>query len=223
MISGIYKIENVKNHKVYIGQSIYIEKRWKDHLHATDDFAIHKAMEVYGIENFSFQILELCDIEDLDEKECYWINQYQSLIPNGYNMVAGGTNGTGLSKGKKVLQYDLMGNFIAEYPSALQASQVTNISHTQICKCCRSEIQQSGTFQWKYADDFNKKIIPIVKRTDFIVLQIDKNTGEIISEFDSITEASNSTNIAKATISRVCNGKGKTAGGYIWKFKNEML
>ena len=218
MITGIYKIENLINHKIYIGQSLYIEKRWHDHLFAKDDFAIHQAFKKYGIQNFTFQILEECSVEELDEKEIYWINFYQSLVPNGYNMVEGGTNGAGYSKGKKVLQFDLQGKFIKEYPSALQASQITGIAHTQICKCCRGIIQQSGTYQWKYADD-TKKILPIIKRTDFTVIQLDKETEEIIEEYNSIAEASRITGIAKATICNVCNGKGKTAGGYIWKYK----
>jgi len=56
-------------------------------------------------------------------------------------------------------------------------------------------------------------------RLDFAVLQIDTKTNEIINEFSSIAEASKITNIAKATICNVCNGKGKTAGGFRWKYK----
>lgn len=71
---------------------------------------------------FSFQILEECEIKDLDEKEQYWIETYNSLIPNGYNMIQGGSNGAGFAKGKAVLQYDSDGIFIQQYPSANQAS-----------------------------------------------------------------------------------------------------
>ena len=54
MSIGIYKIENLINHKVYIGQSIEIERRWQKHLGAKDDFVIHRALRKYGKENFSF-------------------------------------------------------------------------------------------------------------------------------------------------------------------------
>ena len=54
---------------------------------------------------------------------------------------------------------------------------------------------------------------------DFSVLQIDKNTDEIIKEFSSLKEASEQTHITKSIICRVCNGKGKTAGGFKWKYK----
>lgn len=218
MSIGIYKIENLINHKVYIGQSIEIEKRWQKHLNTKDNFVIHKALQKYGKEHFSFQIIEECDLLDLDNKEQYWINYYNSLIPNGYNMIQGGSNGAGFAKGKKVLQYTLDGVFIKEYNSANQASNQTGICHSDICKCCRGDTPRAGKYQWKYFGD-DKEIKPIKIRTDFSVLQIDKNTDEIIKEFSSLKEASEQTHIAKSIICKVCNGKGKTAGGFKWKYK----
>ena len=103
MTCGIYKIENILNGKIYIGQSIEIEKRWQKHLNANDNFLIHKAIKKYGKENFQFSIIEECDASLLNNKECYWIEFYNSLIPNGYNMVQGGSNGIGLAKGIKVI------------------------------------------------------------------------------------------------------------------------
>ena len=218
MSIGIYKIENLINHKIYIGQSIEIERRWQKHLAAKDNFVIHKALRKYGKENFSFQILEECDLLELDKKEQFWINYYNSLVPNGYNMIPGGSNGAGFAKGLKILQYDLNGNFINEFDSANQASEKTGIDHWSICACCRGKYKQSGGYQWKYSKS-DKQISKIDLRTDFTVLQIDKDTDKIIKEFNSITEASIQTNIAKSTICKVCNGKGKTAGGFKWKYK----
>lgn len=220
MTCGIYKIENQINHKIYIGQSIEIERRWQKHLNAQDDFIIHQAIRKYGKENFIFSILEECDMLELDNRENYWINQYNSLIPNGYNMIAGGSNGAGLAKGRPVNQYNLDGLLLATFDSAHQASAAAGIDYWSICACCRGEYQQSGGFQWKYVDDSTKIIMPLTIRTDFTVLQIDKNTDEIISEFSSLKEATNKTGIASSTICNVCKGKGKTAGGFKWKYKN---
>lgn len=219
MTCGIYKIENKINGKIYIGQSIEIERRWQKHLNAKDDFLIHKAIQKYGKNCFSFSILEECDILSLDNQEKYWIQYYNSLIPNGYNMIEGGNNGCGLSKGFPVIQYDLQGNFIAEYASANQASAQTNIDHWSICACCRGEYVHSGGYQWRYKDsDLLVKQLNI--RTDFTVLQINKMTNEIIAEFPSLAAATAATGIATSTISNVCKGKGKTAGGFKWKYKN---
>lgn len=219
MSIGVYKIENLINHKIYIGQSVEIEKRWQKHLSAKDDFVIHRALHKYGKENFSFQIIEECNLLDLDKKEKYWITYYNSLVPNGYNMIQGGSNGAGFAKGKKVLQYSLNGEFLEKYSSANQASLITGIDHWSICACCRGEYRQAGGYQWKYSEDKEKEIKSIKKRTNYEVLQIDVKTDEIIQEFSSIKEATAKTNIASSTICNVCNGKGKTAGGFKWKYK----
>ena len=219
MTCGIYKIENLVNNKIYIGQSIEIEKRWKKHLSSQDDFLIHKAIRKYGKNNFNFTILEECKPNQLDEKECFWIKYYNSLVPKGYNMISGGSNGAGLAKGLKVIQYSLKGEYIAEYNSALQASNLTGIDHWSICACCRKEYKHSGGFQWRYASD-TSEVDSISIRTNFIILQLDKETEKVIAEFPSIAEASRATGIASPTICNVCNGKGKTAGGFKWKYKN---
>lgn len=87
MSIGIYKIENLVNHKVYIGQSIHIEKRWQEHCRQSSNTIISQAIKKYGKENFSFQILEECKVNQLDEKEQYYITLFNSVVPNGYNVV----------------------------------------------------------------------------------------------------------------------------------------
>lgn len=107
MICGIYKITNISNNQCYIGQSINIEKRWKDHQRALDNYAIHKALRKYGIQNFTFEIIELCKVEELNTKEQYWIKYYNSYI-NGYNETPGGEGVLDANK-RAVNQYDLNG------------------------------------------------------------------------------------------------------------------
>lgn len=216
---GIYKIENLTNGKIYIGQSVEIEQRWKKHLIAKDDFAIHQAIRKYGKNNFTFSIVEECKAELLNERECYWINYYNSIVPNGYNMIIGGSNGAGIAKGLKVIQYSLSGDYINEFESAQQASNLTGIDHWSICACCRKEYKHSGGFQWRYASD-KEEVKSLSIRTNFTVLQINKETNEIIAEFSSLAEASKFTGIASSTICNVCKGKGKTAGGFKWQYKN---
>ena len=89
MTTGIYKIENLINHKVYIGQSVHIERRWQQHCAPSNNSAIAKAIQKYGKENFSFQILKECTKEELDELECEYISQLNSLVPYGYNIADG--------------------------------------------------------------------------------------------------------------------------------------
>lgn len=85
MTIGIYKIENQVNGKVYIGQSVHIEKRWGEHKNSTKSL-ISQSFKKYGLENFEFSILEECEVNILDELENYYIKKYNSLVPNGYNI-----------------------------------------------------------------------------------------------------------------------------------------
>lgn len=88
MSIGIYKIENKINGKIYIGQSIHIERRWIEHCQLSKKSVISQAIQKYGKENFSFQILEeVTDTSLLNEMEAKYIRQFNSLVPNGYNIV----------------------------------------------------------------------------------------------------------------------------------------
>lgn len=92
--TGIYKITNLKNEKVYIGQAADVGNRWKDHIKAglgidTPNNKIYAAMMEDGVENFTFELLEKCTKEELNNRETYWIEYYQSQ-DWGYNMTKGG-------------------------------------------------------------------------------------------------------------------------------------
>ena len=92
---GIYKITNQVNGKIYVGQSIDIQQRWKQHKQQADgtrcNNKLYKAIRQYGIENFLFEIIEQCEFsrEQLDERQRYWINYYNSYN-DGYNSTPGG-------------------------------------------------------------------------------------------------------------------------------------
>lgn len=91
---GIYKITNNINNKCYIGQSIDIHRRWNAHKRQVVDNHLCRAFKKHGIENFSFEIIEECTINELNEKEKYWIQYYDSYR-NGYNETTGGDGVSG--------------------------------------------------------------------------------------------------------------------------------
>lgn len=97
MIKDIYIIKNKFNDKVYIGQSVNPAHRWEQYKCAVkkkpEAQLITKAMDKYGFDNFWMEILE-AGVENYDEREKYWIQQYNSIVPNGYNIADGG-QGTG--------------------------------------------------------------------------------------------------------------------------------
>lgn len=84
IVSGIYKITNQKTNECYIGQSSDTASRWKQHAKAGLDIdtpagnKLYKAMQEYGIWNFSWELLEKCPPAELNEKEKYYIDLYQS-------------------------------------------------------------------------------------------------------------------------------------------------
>ena len=93
----IYVIENQINHKKYVGQTTDPYKRWKKHKAndiKNDNLVIGKAFLKYGIENFTFTIIEECDKSLMSEREMYWIKELNTFIgdenSNGYNMTRGG-------------------------------------------------------------------------------------------------------------------------------------
>lgn len=87
---GIYKITNKNNGKVYIGQSNDIERRLSEHKQKRTK-TIDDYINVLGVENFDFEILEECPLEELDAKEHIYIQHFDS-INNGYNIQIGGFN-----------------------------------------------------------------------------------------------------------------------------------
>ena len=89
-MTGIYKITNKLNGKVYIGQSIDIDTRWRQHINAKDNYAIHNAIKKYGKENFKFEVLLECPEDMLNVWERDMIALYDCISPNGYNLTEGG-------------------------------------------------------------------------------------------------------------------------------------
>ena len=92
--TGIYKITNLKNQKVYIGQAADLASRWKDHIKAglgidTPNNILYAAMLKDGVENFSFEVLEECERASLNDRETHYIQFYEAQSW-GYNMTKGG-------------------------------------------------------------------------------------------------------------------------------------
>lgn len=98
MFGLIYIITNSINDKVYIGQTIQsLKDRWYEHCRAAcskneADMHIKRAILKYGKENFTIKELERCTIEELDEREIYYIGLYNSFV-KGYNSTKGGKSG----------------------------------------------------------------------------------------------------------------------------------
>ena len=168
MISGIYKIENLINHHVYIGLSKDIPNRWRGHKSNYNNpnckdynMVIYKAMRKYGIENFTFEVIEECNEELLNQREQYWIAYYDSYY-NGYNSTLGGDE-SHIHLGQPVEIYDLQGNYITTYSNITEAAKQIGISRSTIYGIIYGNRLSSKGYQFKLVND-NKEIKPYKSR-----------------------------------------------------------
>ena len=117
----------------------------------------------------------------------------------------------------KVKQYDLRGNFIKEWESISQAEESFNSSGTGISSCLNGKCQTAYGYIWKYSKD-NSKIMPFKSyRRKICQYKLD---GTFLKIWNSMNEIEKKLKIRRSNIWICCQGKQKTAGGYIWQYSN---
>lgn len=134
----IYKITNLKNNKIYIGQTVNFEERKRHHLEIPfrknskeKNKPLYRAMLKYGIENFTFKIIDKANsIEELNEKEIFWIGFLDSTVDNGkgYNLDKGGKNGLKSEETKKKMSKSQRGENNPAYGKAYRATRCINLT-----------------------------------------------------------------------------------------------
>lgn len=210
-IIGIYKILSPTN-KIYIGQSINIYKRWKLHkgVYISHTFSkLKRSFQKYGVENHTFEIIEECTSEQLNEREIYWI-QYHNSIEEGLNISLGGEGGKMNDETKQKISKAKIGHICY---SNIERNNKISKSLTGIKK--HNVKKGKEKLGKKQELDFK---IHLIKLHSKAIMQFDKH-DKFIREYSSILEASEFTSIHRENIGSVLRKKSKTAGGYIWKFK----
>lgn len=152
----IYKVTNLINNKIYIGQTITgINSRWKGHLYKSGCKFLHNAILKYGKEHFKIEVVEYCERDKLDNREVYWVSYYQSTDRNiGYNILEGGSNGRrGL--------YKLSKQEIQEIVNL----ELQGVSHTEIGKKFNIN-RKTVTFILKRELEYKNKRISLEERSD---------------------------------------------------------
>lgn len=205
----IYKITNKLNGKIYIGQtSRTVQERWKEHQKdcARREFEIrplYRAINKYGIDNFSIETIE--ETDNPNEREKFWIEYYGSF-KNGYNATLGGD-------GKPYVDYDLVVATYKEVQNMHEVARRLNIHVDTVEYIIHS--RQIPTLP---------SSIVCARVTSKVVNQYDLE-GNYIQSFPSALAAAKALNTITSTsngasshITDVCRGKRKTAYGYKWKF-----
>jgi hypothetical protein len=191
---GIYKITSPSN-KIYIGQSRDINKRIQSYIKGyklQSQPKLYNSINKYSWENHTFEIIEECEFNELNNKERYW-QEYYNSIEQGLNCFYTKTEEkpllfskemrNNMSKGqkgkispirRKVYQFDLEGNFIQEFESIKKASDVLNINASGIRVCCIGEIGKYKNFYFSFEKQFKKRKNLLIKT----VVCIDLNTNQ---------------------------------------------
>ena len=206
----IYKIVNKVTNKIYIGQTIQdLEERWKGHCKLNSNCRYLKAsFKKYGIDNFNIKLICICFDEDLDNYEIEYIEKYNSLVPNGYNLRKGGNGGKQHEETKMKISQTLKNKVNRVY------------SKPQLGKPHTEEIKRKISLALKgkkLSEEAKEKRKNSVKK--FKVLQFTIE-GELINTFNGCLEAANSVNSHKSNISLCCNGKLKSVKNFIWKYEH---
>ena len=224
---GIYCFTNNINNKKYVGQSKQLERRYYLHLRDSlsktksenDTSLLHAAIRKYGIENFTYEILEECEINELNDKEKYWIEQLHSyVLEGGYNLTKGGNNFLRdfyYFTSEELLHYwnDEHLTVTAIYKKYGSTGQ--RIREQLIELGISPEEIEQRTYE-KRKEVVQKGIPKRQKKIN----QYDLNDN-FIKQYDSLSEAANAVNGSKGNISSVANGKWKTAYGYKWEYVKE--
>lgn len=233
---------------VYIGSSIDVERRWRQHKEASINEKDHRynyplmiAFREFGIANFTFEVIDtLPTWEAMIEAEHNWIMKENCVIPNGYNqtdktdspmfdpMVAKKMSDTKRKKyGKRVCEIDSANNIIAIWNSLAEAGEITGLNRFKISSVCNGTRLTTGNRVFRFLDEKNQIIEPKVKVNQIQSNRITKTSRKVgaydkdnnlIQEFDSLQLAAQFCGGNSSTISAVCRGKRKTHKNYIWRY-----
>lgn len=203
---GIYRIVNKIDGKCYIGQSTNIKKRWNEHRRYFNypqyaNSLLYDAIRKYGLQNFSFEVLEECDITSLDEKEKHWIEAFNSH-EDGYNMDTGGR--TVSDSDREIIR--------CMWKKGFSVGEIAN--HVV---CSGVSVSRFVRFSDWYDKKDSAKRSKAWRKKPVFQYGID---GTFLRGFPSIDDAGRKTGVRPDTISACCNKRcSKSAGGYQWSFE----
>lgn len=206
----IYKITNDVNDKVYIGQTHNsIQDRWKSHKYSSmfSNAPLYRAMRKHGIENFHIEVIEECPQDKLNEREIYWIKQYQSY-GKGYNGTRGGD-------GHWIYEEDVIKDLWNKGYNLKKICVELNIAVGTVKKILRDYPPFIEQREQRYIE------ASLNKTYDSTPIKQYTLDGEYITTYPSVTEASRQTETDVSTIIRVCKGVSSYANGFQWRYEGD--
>lgn len=195
----VYK-HTVPDGKVYIGVTKNIKNRWRKTSYVENEY-FSEAINLYGWNNIKHEVLFVTESkEDAGKKEQELILEYKSdNLDYGYNIEKGGFNGVQRSEyTKKKISQSLLGEKNPRFGKKF---------------AYKARGGRNSNYDREKRSSSHKGQIPVNK---IKVLQLNLE-NKVLNLYESFVEASVKTGVSISNISRVANGKRKTAGGFIWK------
>lgn len=222
MNSGIYTITNLINGKIYVGSTtLSFNRRKNDHFsylkrNKHSNKHLQFAYNKYGESNFKFEILEECSPEYCLSQEQYWINMLNVCSEKyGYNICAvpGNTKGIKMSdKTKKILLEVNKGRKASE-----ETRKKMSITRQYTSPETRKKLSEAGKKRKNSKESLLKNVETRKKNLKYNIYQYDLQMNLIKIHTEGSKIAASELNISDAHIISCCNGRIKTAYGYIWK------
>lgn len=226
----IYKTTNLKNNKTYIGKDL---KNNPDYLGSGS--VLKSALKKYGRINFKKEILCFCNsVEELNEKEKYFIKYFKSINKAEYNIAEGGIGGNTLlhasedkkeqfkkktsiaSKGRyKGVSFDEKYGDRAEHIRQKIVDKCKNRKMPEKTKLILINLMKGKSYEERFGIEKGSYLKEIRKKLSKKLKVMNITTGKV---FDSIKEASRFYKVKDSNISLVCKGKRNSAGSYEWKY-----
>ena len=181
MKKDIYIIKNDINDKVYVGQAKNTKTRFQGHCKpsaAHHGDLVARAIQKYGREHFYYEILE-SQIEDYNEKERYYIKQYNCMVPNGYNITIGGEDSP-IYRGYEHPEAILSQSQIEELTKDLKETSLSFVelaakygfkSNTSISEFNKGNIQEAKKIQLNAINNY-RNIFPKNEEQDKEIINI---------------------------------------------------
>lgn len=221
--SGIYCIEDLITHRKYIGQSSNMYSRQRKHVCELNNGKHHndylqKAWLKYGAENFDFSVLEYCDVSMLDERECYYIDKYNTLDRSmGYNLASGGQ--LNKDSATDVVRERVRVGVKNSYDESLRQQRREQLKAQWSDPEIRAKLSKGGMNGRHHTDEVKQRLSAFRKGKSFNAKYVDHvlcvETGVI---YDNARVAAKELSLDSSCIVKVCKGDRYVCGGYHWKF-----
>ena len=214
---GIYKITNPKG-RVYVGQSINIEKRHKNYqtlVNCESQSKLYNSLVKYGFCEHIFEVVEECSVEDLNTRERHWQDFYNVLI-EGLNCRLTTTKDRSGKCSKESIQRRVANTdyMLIQQKRALNTNYEKRTANTDYTK--RTHNTNYSSFQERKVA--NTDYDAIAKKNSKPIYQYTKE-GIYIREWDSIRQAGECLKLHRTDITQCCKERRKSAGGFAWKYK----